>query len=154
MQGSKNINFFNKGERMKSVEQEIIYELNEYGNNFKMAKNKYSRFDAYNDKFIVEIKYRNKCYDSVLIEFDKYAYNLLYAKQFGKQFLYIVKMEQVIYVFNVTKLDKRGYYFKWKWLEMPEKTEFNGNKKMQKYVGFIYRWDDTQRYKSLINEKK
>ena len=34
MQGSKNINFFNKGERMKSVEQEIIYELNEYGNNF------------------------------------------------------------------------------------------------------------------------
>ena len=91
--------------------------INEYGNNFKMAENKYSRFDAYNDKFIVEIKYRNKCYDSVLIEFDKYAYNLLYAKQFGKQFLYIVKMGQVIYVFNVTKLDKRGYYFKWKWLE-------------------------------------
>ena len=142
---------------MNDREKNIIYQLRERGVNIDIVENQYNRFDGYNNKAIFEIKERFKCYDTLLIEFDKFAYNLLYAKQFGRQFVYIVKMENIIYFYNITELDKRGYNFKWKWLDMPKTTEFNKNEyqsitKTKKYVGFVNRWDDFKRYSVLSKD--
>ena len=69
---------------MKSKERQILEELNQQDYNLKEEENIYSRFDAYNDKYIVEIKNRTEVYEDTIIEFDKYAYNLTYSKQKNK----------------------------------------------------------------------
>ena len=68
-----------------------------------------------------------------MIEFDKFSYNLLYAQMSKKQFIYVVKMDQKIYVFNITKLVSSGYKFKWRWKDnMPKQTEFADKRKIKK----------------------
>ena len=112
---------------MNKVNQELKY-------NLKEANYKYSRFDAYDDNYIAEIKCRNKVYDDIMIEFDKYSFNKEYAKVNDKIFIYIVGVGDKTYVFNITDLDKIGYDFKWSWREMPKNTEFGGDKnKIKKF---------------------
>ena len=65
---------------MKSEEREVLEELNQQGFNLKEEENTYSRFDAFNDNYIVEIKNRSKVNSDTFIEFDKYSYNLTYSK--------------------------------------------------------------------------
>ena len=117
---------------MKSKERQILEELNQQDYNLKEEENKYSRFDAYNDKYIVEIKNRTEVYEDTIIEFDKYAYNLTYSKQKNKVFLYVVKMDHKIYIFNITDLDKENYSFKWEWRSLPKQTEFKTKPKKEK----------------------
>ena len=98
----------------------------------------YSRFDAYNKYYIAEIKFRNKVYDDMMIEFDKYSFNKEYAKVNDKIFIYVVGVGDKTYVFNITDLDKNQYDFKWSWREMPKNTEFGGDQnKIKKFVGYI-----------------
>jgi len=122
---------------LKSKERQILEELNQQDYNLKEEENKYSRFDAYNDKYIVEIKNRTEVYEDTIIEFDKYAYNLTYSKQKNKVFLYVVKMNHKIYIFNITDLDKENYSFKWEWRSLPKQTEFENKEKTKKYIGYI-----------------
>ena len=127
---------------MKSKERNILNKLNDflselYAHNFVEDNHKYSRYDAENEHYILEIKYRDTFYNDLLIEFDKYSYNLLYANMLKKQFIYAVQIEDRIYLFNITKLAESGYDFKWVWRDMPKQTEFADNRKMRKLVGFI-----------------
>ena len=132
---------------MDDRERKLLKLLQDRGSKIKECKYQYARFDAYGDKSYIELKERNKYYERTLIEFDKYAFNLEYAKQFGKIFAYVVKMENTIYVFNITKLVKDGYYFKWGWREMPKTTEFGNNEKIKKFVGYINTLDAIQTIK-------
>ena len=123
---------------MKDSEKEILNEINKQCNlSLKADDYEYNRFDAANTSYIVEIKHRDKFYEDTMIEFDKFSYNLLYAQMSKKQFIYVVKMDQKIYVFNITKLVSSGYKFKWIFKELKKQTEFADKRKIKKLVGYI-----------------
>ena len=133
---------------MKSKERIILQRLNRafLTNPLIESNYEYNRFDAENTKYIVEIKSRNNKYDQTIIEFDKFSYNLLYAKENNKFFVYAVKMDDKIYIFNITKLKEYNYNFNWEWREMPKYTEFNNTKNIRKLVGYINIEDATKVY--------
>ncbi len=123
---------------MKSTEKNIVEAFNLSTNaNLIMCQFEYARYDAFNDNHIVEVKYRHKWYDDMLIEFDKYSFNLLYAHLSDKTFLYLVAHEEHILSFNITKLTQDKYDFKWEWRQMPTTTEFSINKNKPKFVGYL-----------------
>ena len=111
----------------ETINREIITEEDDY-----------SRFDCRdNHNNIYELKVRSTYYEDALIEFDKFAYNCMYAQIFNKKFLYVVQMEGMGYVFNVSKLNFEGYDFRWETREMPKQTEFNDRFLINKLVGYI-----------------
>ena len=67
---------------------------------------------------------RGAYYEDTLIEFDKFSFNLMYAQTFGKRFLYVVQMDDMGYVFDISALYNEGYDFGWESRELPKQTEF------------------------------
>lgn len=122
-------------------------------------KYEYAKFDAYdNNENVYEFKFRNTYYNSTLIEFDKFAYNIMYANIKNKRFLYVVRMKDNIYIFNVSDLYKADFDFNFHYRKMPIHTEFSNNKYINKYVGYIniekaVRVFDTKEYKNLHNSQ-
>ena len=120
---------------MKDAEKEILDKINlECGLSLKADDYEYNRFDAEDNKYIVEIKDRHKFYKDTMIEFDKYSYNLVYSQMKDKDFIYAVRMESKIYIFNLTKKDCTS---RWEWRDMPRQTEFGDTEKIKKLVGFV-----------------
>jgi hypothetical protein len=125
---------------MKNKEREILNKLNNFFLVDVLVEDKYeyNRYDAENKYYIVEIKYRESFYEEVMIEFDKFSYNVLCSQLVKKQFIYAVKMKDEIYVFNITKLVSSGHKFKWIWKDnLPKQTEFADKRKIKKLVGYI-----------------
>jgi len=122
-----------------SNEEEVVSYLNRVSNrNFKLVEDEYCRYDAEDGEYILEIKVRNKWYQDCLIEYDKFDDNISTSSSLGKDFLYVVATSQDIYVFNCTKLHKKGFKFKWDWKVMPKNTDFGGSEqKVTKFVGYI-----------------
>ena len=121
---------------LKTKELKVIQKLAKVKKSIKSVDYEYSRFDAIDNKNIYEIKCREKFYDKVLIEFDKYSFNLMYAQSFNKNFLYVVEMDK-IYIFNISKLYMFDYNFNWEWKDLPNQTEFSKTEKIKKLVGYI-----------------
>ena len=122
---------------MKVKEYEVIDILRSVKKNIQPCEYEYNRFDAEDEKNIYEIKVRSKLFKDTFIEFDKYSYNTMYAQEFNKIFIYVVKMENTIYLFNVSRLYMRGYNFNWELKHLNRQTEFKRNDKIQKIVGSI-----------------
>ena len=124
---------------MKNNEIPILNKLNNFFLSDVLVEDKYeyNRYDAENNYYIAEIKHRESFYQDTMIEFDKFSYNLLYAQMSKKQFIYVVKMKNKIYVFNITKLVSSGYKFKWIFKELKKQTEFADKRKIKKLVGYI-----------------
>ena len=133
---------------MKSEERHIMYVLNQAGAKLKEDMYQYNRYDAYNNTSIVEIKKRKTFYKNTMIEFDKYSYNLLYAKLINKKFIYAVRMKGWIYVFNITELTKHKYDFKFAMRPMPVATEFARDGIIKKVVGYIHIDNAIRKYKA------
>lgn len=124
---------------MKELELATLKEFNRIAKqNFIPEQNQYSRFDAKNKNYIMEIKCRKTHYEDQLIEFDKFSYNLLYAKFNKIDFLYLVNSEKQLNVFNISKMYKNNYNFRWHWREMPKTTEFDNKYNLLKYVGYVH----------------
>ena len=120
---------------MKDSEKEILNEINKQCNlSLKADDYEYNRFDAEDKRYIVEIKDRHKFYKNTMIEFDKYSYNLVYSQVMNKDFIYAVRMESKIYIFNLTKKD---CVYRWEWRDMPKQTEFKDTENVKKLVGFL-----------------
>ena len=124
---------------MKSRERKTLQKLNRFFLTDILIEDdfEYNRFDAENNVYITEIKNRNKHYDDILIEFDKYSYNILYANHKSKKFIYVVSSGANIYVFNITELVRANHNFNWEWRDMPKQTEFSKTEKTKKFVGYI-----------------
>jgi len=128
---------------MKDKERAIIKIANEYNlfnNPIKEYPKKMSRFDAYNLDCIVEIKHRanvQEYWDTPVIEFCKYSFNKEFAKLHKLNFLYINRVENNLAMFDILHLESINYDFGWHWKLMPETTEFDKTKKVDKYCGFI-----------------
>ena len=130
---------------MKEKELYILNKVNqEAGLDLQEAKYEYCRFDAYNNNYIAEIKFREQDYKHTMIEFDKYSFNKEYAKINNKLFLYIVGVKypkRKIYIFNISDINREGVCnYNWEWKEdLPKTTEFENKDKVWKYVGYINR---------------
>ena len=123
---------------MKIAEKEIIKSINKKFNvELIESHSPYMRYDAENNNYIVEIKKRHKYYEDTVIEFEKYCWNKEYSKLKNKEFLYVVQYLQIIYIFNITTLDKEQYNYSWHWRGMPKQTEFNQTEDIDKFIGYI-----------------
>tara|TARA_B100000519_G_C14252480_1_gene443165 strand:+ start:1231 stop:1629 length:399 start_codon:yes stop_codon:yes gene_type:complete len=128
---------------MKQNEKDILDSVNkEFNIELKWNDYEYNRFDAEDKNYIVEIKDRNKYYDNTMIEFDKYSFNIKYAELAKKKFIYVVRVDGNIYIFNLSKDDTT---FGWEWKLIEATTNFKNRKKIKKLVGYIRLEDCTKK---------
>ena len=119
---------------MKSKEREVVEYLNKRFNaSLTLSSNDFSYYDAYNDKIILEIKIRNKFYNTKFIQVDKFYSLLMIAEAQNKKPFYLVKDNTGIYLYNLIKLKKELLNSKIKSIESPYQTEFEKNKLITKY---------------------
>ena len=102
------------------------------------CSDKYSSYDAENERYIVEVKSRDKRYRSWVIEKKKFESNIIKSVETGKMFVYLTEYDEKIMTWNIHNLVRKGYDFQWSVISMPQTTEFDNNKLITKEVGFLY----------------
>ncbi len=115
-------------------ESELLTLLNDkMGLDLESTKeDKYCSYDAYDDKYTVELKCRRKHYSTQLIEELK-----LKHLHKGKELLYVVSTPEGVYAFNVSKLLEADYDFGWHTRKLPATTDFGRTEWIDKKVGYI-----------------
>ncbi len=108
------------------------------------SKDKYARFDAYNGLAICEFKYRKgRQYADTMIEKEKWQ--AMKDLNNGRVCAYIVQSAGKIYIFNLNKLAKEEYDYKWADRNCYKTSEFHNQamnqQKVSKLVGYI-QWDE------------
>ena len=90
--------------------------------------NPYSHFDAFDDKRIVEYKWRNgRGYDSLILDKSKFDPCIRIAKEHDRQFWYVNYFDDHYYCFNISKLVDSDYLFDWKEVLANGKTAISGH---------------------------
>ena len=122
------------------TQTEIVDKLNEIypGLDLVEVANRYSTYDAENERYIVEIKSRDKRYNNWVIEKKKFESNIIKSVETGKMFVYLTEYNEKIMTWNIHNLVRKGYDFKWSVISMPKTTEFDNKKLITKEVGFLY----------------
>ena len=125
------------------TQTEIIDKLNSIypGLDLVEVSDPYSTYDAENERYIVEVKSRDKKYDSWIIERKKFDSNLLYSMNKNKMFVYLTEHNGKIMTWNIHNLLNSLYDFGWTKMELPATTEFDDKEKIQKEVGYLYEVD-------------
>jgi hypothetical protein len=122
-------------------EQEIVEQLNKLYPKMQpliLATDSFCSYDASNNKYIVEIKSRDKEYSSWIIEKSKFEKNIVKSVEKTKKFIYLTEYNGKIMTWNIHNLVLKNYDFQWRKMPMPETTEFDGNNVIPKVVGFLY----------------
>ena len=102
------------------------------------------RWDAENAAYIVELKNRpGKQYPDTLIERSKYDALLAEAETSGRKALYVVQSAGRIYIWNLTRLARLDYNFKWHTRGCRATTEFANTGYINKEVGYL-QWTDAR----------
>ena len=122
------------------TQTEIIDKLNSIypGLDLVEVENPYSSYDAENERYIVEVKSRDKEYRSWAIEKKKFDSNIVKCIETGKAFVYLTEYNGKIMTWNIHKLVRKDYDFQWTEIPMPKTTEFGDTKTITKVVGFLY----------------
>jgi len=123
------------------TEEEIITLLNKtYPSMDKLEKcdDQYSYYDCENNKYLIEIKSRDKHYNPWIIERSKLIANYDKAIETGKEFIYLTEYKTKIITWNINDLVGSGYDFGWEVRELPETTAFENNEPILKEVGYLY----------------
>ena len=110
----------------------------------RKATDKYSPYDFECDKYIIEVKCRDKCYDDWLIEKIKVDTNIKIGEETKRDFLYITEYKGKGFVWNISKLIKGKYNFNWEKKNLPQTTEFSKKKWILKEVGYLKQKDSTK----------
>ena len=122
------------------TQTEIIDKLNSIypGLDLVEVSDPYSSYDAENERYIVEVKSRDKQYRSWAIEKKKFDSNIIKCMEKNKAFVYLTEYKGKIMTWNIHKLVRKGYDFQWTEIPMPKTTEFQDTKTVSKVVGFLY----------------
>ena len=122
------------------TQTEIINKLNSIypGLDLVEVSDPYSSYDAENERYIVEVKSRDKQYRSWAIEKKKFDSNIVKCMEKNKAFVYLTEYNGKIMTWNIHKLVRKGYDFQWTAIPMPKTTEFQDTKTITKVVGFLY----------------
>lgn len=130
-------------------ELSIIRELNvyiDYDDPILPVPERFNRYDAISQTYMVEIKDRNNMFfDEVIIEYDKWNDVTKESIEQGVQFLFATKMKGKIYVWNISKMNKAQFDYKWEMrddlprLTIPADTYETTlvDKKVSKKVGYL-----------------
>lgn len=122
----------------KVTEDWVIAYINQEAKSSFTKTDDFCSYDAHEERYVAEIKVRNKHYDTCLIEWEKCLANLGHADIDGKEFLYIVVTTSHIYVFNVSSIQKSSSVIEWEDKELPRNSHFGGyNDRKTKKVGYI-----------------
>lgn len=122
------------------TQTEIIDKLNSIypGLDLIETDDKFCSYDAENERYIVEIKSREKQYRSWVIEKKKFDDNIDKSVELGKKFIYLTEYNGRILTWNIHNLVLDNYDFQWTEIPMPQTTEFEDTKTITKVVGFLY----------------
>lgn len=114
----------------------IEYLREEYIPDLENVKNKYSKWDCISKEsnMIVELKCRNRHYDALLIEKNKYDALLEKAStEFHLEPWYINSTPKGIYAWNLDKVE-----IEWKEeTQHPASTSFKNRRRVPKVVGYL-----------------
>jgi hypothetical protein len=98
----------------------------------------YCRWDGYSDKYLVELKCRNKHYNTQMIEYQKLDAVKSEADKTNREFLYCVHTPDGVYIFNISKLCSENYNFNWENKSLPNKSKIGSKMRwIPKKVGYI-----------------
>ena len=122
------------------TQTEIIDKLNSIypGLDLVEVSDPYSTYDAENERYIVEVKSRDKQYRSWAIEKKKFDSNIVKSVEKRKMFVYLTEYNGNIMTWNIHNLVRKGYDFQWSKIPMPQTTDFKDNEVVVKEVGFLY----------------
>ena len=91
------------------------------------------RADGITHNAYIEIKCRRTHYDQLMIERHKWDYLADIRARTGARTLYISSTPKGIYEWDLGAINAPEWVFKW----LPDKTDFAGAKKIEKWVGFL-----------------
>ena len=122
------------------TQTEIINKLNSIypGLDLVETEDRFCSYDAENERYIVEVKSRDKEYRSWAIEKKKFDTNIVKSVQTGKMFVYLTEYNGKIMTWNIHNLVRKGYDFQWTKKHMPFTTQFGDTSYRIKEVGFLY----------------
>jgi len=103
-----------------------------------------------NDTYIVEIKSRDKTYDSWIIEKKKFDSNIIKAIEENKSFIYLTECNGKVMTWNINRMIAAEYDFKWELRDMPSTTEFDNNHMISKEVGYLFEADAKVHTKEIL----
>jgi hypothetical protein len=139
----------------KIKEQEIIDKLNALHDELEnkpltLSEDPFSSYDASNDTYIVEIKSRDRAYDSWIIEKAKYIKNIDLAITTNRSFIYLTEYNGKIMTWNINRMIAADYNFNWEDRPMPGTTEFLDNEVITKEVGYLFEADARVHTKEIL----
>ena len=122
------------------TQTEIIDKLNSIypGLDLIETEDKFCPYDAENERYLVEIKSRDKQYKSWIIEKKKFDSNIVKSVETGKMFVYLTEYNEKIMTWNIHNLVRKDYNFHWTKEYMPFTTQFGDTSYRIKEVGFLY----------------
>ena len=97
----------------------------------------FSPFDFECSKYIIEVKCRSKVWDPWFIEEVKYNTNINIAESLKKDFIFLTEVKNVAYLYNISRMTRNDYDFKWSNKLLPNSTEFNKTAMIEKPVGYL-----------------
>ena len=97
----------------------------------------FSPFDFECRKYIIEVKCRSKVWDPWFIEEVKYNTNINIAESLKKDFIFLTEVKNVAYLYNISRMTRNDYDFKWSNKLLPNSTEFNKTAMIEKPVGYL-----------------
>jgi hypothetical protein len=111
------------------------YIKTKYLSDLKQSEDKFSRWDCYSQKrnTRIELKCRQKHYNELMIEKDKFIYLLMRNKLYGEKCFYINSTPVGIYSFNIVDINPTWITDK----RMPTTTEFENNERKEKTYSLI-----------------
>ena len=107
-------------------------------NKLTKAEDEFSPFDYESIDYLVEIKVRRKAYDPWIIEELKLDTNIGIAESVKKDFVYVNGFQQLLYVWNISKLIRDDYDFGFEDRKMPWTTDFDAGQIITKRTGYLY----------------
>lgn len=128
----------------------------------KLHSKEMSVFDAYNDKYILEYKYRKKhagaAYPDLLLEKKKFDNCMKIAEEKDREFLYICWYRGHLYIYNISRMAAEGYDFGWRDGKFNKTTEFHSNAlngvKVEKRISMLPRQDAHIKLKCSVSKHR
>ena len=119
---------------MKEKEIKFIENLNKRFNKYLVpSEDDFDVYDAYNDNSIIEIKIRDKAYDTKFLQVDKCFQLLMVGEANNKRPFYVVSDPDGIYVYDLFDLKENLLKKPIQKIKCPYRTEFANNVFIEKY---------------------
>jgi len=119
------------------TDAEILQELKAnhgISEDFRLSRGKNDPFDAYNDKAILEFKYRSSNWDEFYIEIHKIAVNYHIAEKTGRQFHFVIMTKDNVYTWNITEKVNKKEISSFEIIALPYNQQDGKNIKVNKLV--------------------